>query len=420
MATTSPKVEAALPPVDPSRVFVLADANAVADEVFQRVDDAAKTAIAERGHFALAIPGGSVLKMLAGRHPKWADKCTLAYVNHKCVAMDDEELATHAKAVKLFLGSWEGASPVVLSGSGDAAREAELYQSELASLPDAVLPRDESGLPQFDMVVLGVGDDGHVGSLYPGREEPLVEGSEQWILPVEMKTPGSITFSLPLMSAGKNVLVAACGVSDKYPMGKSDAMKQAIEGAETIASFPGAGVRAVAEWIIDEAAGSKLSAEYASSVAVAPPVAAASEPAPSSEGKSSKGETSEVPKAQEAGKPRRKSSKKGPSTGFSPKAKGKKGGRVKASSSPSPAPEPAGPEAVASEKPASTSSSTEKTPKPKKTKEPSAEGKKEPRGKSSTKSDTAQTPPPPSPAPAPEPAPELSQLEKTRALVLGK
>ena len=37
------------------------------------------------GHFALAIPGGSVLTMLAGSAPAWADKCTIAYVNHKAV-----------------------------------------------------------------------------------------------------------------------------------------------------------------------------------------------------------------------------------------------------------------------------------------------------------------------------------------------
>ena len=73
------------------------------------VEAAATAAIAERGHFALAIPGGSVLKMLAGSTPSWAAQTTLAYVNHKCVAMDDAALATHAKARAGFLDAgWAG------------------------------------------------------------------------------------------------------------------------------------------------------------------------------------------------------------------------------------------------------------------------------------------------------------------------
>ena len=65
------------------------------------------------------------------------------------------------------------------------------------------------------MALIGVGDDGHVGSLYPGRDEVLIE--DKWVLPVEMKVPGSISLSLPVMAGAKQVIIAACGVSDKYP-----------------------------------------------------------------------------------------------------------------------------------------------------------------------------------------------------------
>ena len=103
-------------------------------------------------------------------------------------------------------------------------------------------------------MLVGVGDDGHVGSLYPDRDEVLVSGGEQWVLPVDMKQPGSITLSLvsvmgnspahvrpfrvfneassvcrvrscfdlsqpfqPVMAGAKEVVIAACGVSEKYP-----------------------------------------------------------------------------------------------------------------------------------------------------------------------------------------------------------
>lgn len=120
------------------------------------VEAAATAAIAERGHFALAIPGGSVLKMLAGSTPSWAAQTTLAYVNHKCVAMDDAALATHAKARAGFLDAgWAGVNAIVLSGSGDASAEAKEYSAQLAALPADQLPRTADGLPCFDMAIIG-------------------------------------------------------------------------------------------------------------------------------------------------------------------------------------------------------------------------------------------------------------------------
>ena len=59
------------PPADPTSVFVLPDADAVGQSVFDCVDEAAEAAIAEKGHFVLGIPGGSILKMLAGTAPRW-------------------------------------------------------------------------------------------------------------------------------------------------------------------------------------------------------------------------------------------------------------------------------------------------------------------------------------------------------------
>jgi len=235
--------------------------------VLAKVEAAAAEAIAARGQFALAIPGGSILKMLKGSAPAWADKCTLAYVNHKAVAMDDAELATHAKASALFLDGWTGVNAIVMDGTPDAAAEASAYAEALEALPPTTLPRDAQGLPVFDLMLVGVGDDGHVGSLYPGREEVL-DASGSWVLPVEMKQPGSITLSLPVMANAREVVIAACGVSDKYPKGKSAAMARGIEGEETPTTFPAVGLRPVATWILDAAAASTLSPDYADSFAL--------------------------------------------------------------------------------------------------------------------------------------------------------
>ena len=255
--------QSSLPPADKSRITVLSDAEAVGQEVWKRIDEAGKRAVKERGTFTLAIPGGSVLKMLAGTKPAWAEDCLLAYVNHKAVDDDaDAALSTHAKAKAGFLDAgWDGVDVLNLGGSSDAVAEACRYAEllELATqqnlLPVAATSNGET-IPVFDMMVIGVGDDGHVGSLYPNRDECTDDYS--WCLPVEMKDPGSISLSLPVMRAAREVLVAACGVSEKYPQGKSDAMKRAIETEESIRDFPAAGLRDVAQYVFDEAAASKL------------------------------------------------------------------------------------------------------------------------------------------------------------------
>lgn len=269
------------PAVPVEKVIVLDDAEAVGQAIRDIVTDAAKKAIEERGYFALAIPGGSILKMLSGdiqNKEEWTTKTIIAYVNHKCVPMDDIELATHAKAKQLFLNSWgvddydddeidDGLNVIVMDGTNDGIKEAASYEQKLKFLSTDKLPIDTmTGFPIFDLALIGVGDDGHIGSLYPNRHEVLV-GSDgtscPWVLPVEMKEPPSITLSLPIMQSARQIVVAACGVSDKYPQGKSAGMKRAVSSTdETLQTFPAVGLRESATWVMDKAAASALGDEY--------------------------------------------------------------------------------------------------------------------------------------------------------------
>ena len=153
--------QSSLAPADKSRITVLSDADAVGAEVWSRIDAAGKRAVEERGTFTLAIPGGSVLKMLAGTKPAWAEDCLLAYVNHKAVDDDaDAALSTHAKAKAGFLDAgWDGVDVLNLGGSSDAVAEACRYAEllELATqqnlLPVAATASGET-IPVFDMMVI--------------------------------------------------------------------------------------------------------------------------------------------------------------------------------------------------------------------------------------------------------------------------
>jgi 6-phosphogluconolactonase len=171
-------------PAAVDNVVVLEDAAAVGNAVRKIVGESAVAAIADHGYFALAIPGGSILKMLAGDDilGDWTSKTVIAYVNHKCVPMEDRDLATHAKARKLFMDKWDGVNVIVLDGTDDGEAEAASYEAKMKALSDKELPKDAAGLPVFDLALIGVGDDGHVGSLYPGRDEVLSgpDGVSTW------------------------------------------------------------------------------------------------------------------------------------------------------------------------------------------------------------------------------------------------
>ena len=240
-------------------VIVLPTEEDVAKAVHAILEEAANKAIAEKGSFALAIPGGSVLKVLSSLEPSgdWVSKTTLAYVNHKCVPNDDLSSAIHAKASSMFLNKWGLTNVVTLDGTDNASSEAESYQKKLEAIPGAVLPRDDTGFPVFDLCLIGVGDDGHIGSLYPNRDE--INESTKWAIGVEMKSPPSITLTLPIMQKAKKSVVSAAGKSEKYPKGKASAMRLAVDDEEiTPAEFPACALRETTTWIFDEPNASEI------------------------------------------------------------------------------------------------------------------------------------------------------------------
>mmetsp|Transcript_50985 Transcript_50985/g.159311 ORF Transcript_50985/g.159311 Transcript_50985/m.159311 type:complete len:204 (-) Transcript_50985:140-751(-) len=186
-------------------------------------------------------------------------KTTMAYVNHRAVPNEDET-ATHLKAKRLFLDEWEkeGLKVLTLSGSTDAMVEADKYANSLRVLPENVLPRDkQTGFPMFDLMLIGVGLDGHIGSLYPDREE--VMDKDKWVLPVVKSSSSSITLSLPLIKSSRKIVVASAGKSEKYPLGKAEAMVRALEKNETPSTFPASALRNCATWIMDDGAAELLS-----------------------------------------------------------------------------------------------------------------------------------------------------------------
>eukprot|EP00282_Hemiselmis_andersenii_P030382 CAMPEP_0169460576 /NCGR_PEP_ID=MMETSP1042-20121227/18566_1 /TAXON_ID=464988 /ORGANISM="Hemiselmis andersenii, Strain CCMP1180" /LENGTH=320 /DNA_ID=CAMNT_0009573087 /DNA_START=39 /DNA_END=1001 /DNA_ORIENTATION=- len=235
-------------------IKICKDVDSVGKALCEVVEESAKKAMEEKGHFAFTIPGGSILKMLSGLKGDssidWS-KATMAWVNHRAVPLDDET-STDFKAQSLFLKSWEeqGLNVIKLTGSTDAVKEEEAYAKALKSLPSDVCPPNADGVPMFDLSLIGMGTDGHIGSLYP--DTPATAEREKLVVSVVKPASSSISLSLPVMLASKRVVVASAGKSDKYPLGKAEGVKRALEGDETTSSFPASALRGKALWILDE------------------------------------------------------------------------------------------------------------------------------------------------------------------------
>ena len=77
----------------------------------------------------------------------------------------------------------------------------------------------QAGFPRFDLVLLGIGTDGHVASLFPGS--PALEERERWVIETEApsgySTRDRLTLSLPLINSARTVIVIAAG-ENKRPV----------------------------------------------------------------------------------------------------------------------------------------------------------------------------------------------------------
>jgi 6-phosphogluconolactonase len=132
----------------------------------------------------------------------------------------------------------------------DVDAAAEAYAAELAK---AARPEDHGDVPTFDVLLLGVGPDGHIASLFPGS--PALY-DDRAVVPVRASPkppPTRLSLSAPSINAAREVWLVAAGEE------KAAAARMALAGAGATA-VPAAGVRGRSRtlWLLDRAAASKL------------------------------------------------------------------------------------------------------------------------------------------------------------------
>lgn len=147
-------------------------------------------------------------------HFFWADE--------RCVPPDDPESNFRLANELLF-------APLKISGGQIHRIRGELppdtAAAEAASEIGRVAPLNQNGQPVLDLIFLGMGEDGHVASLFPG--EPATTGADEAIYRAignsPKPPPNRITLSYPAIAAARQVWVLVSGA------GKNAALRQSLE-----------------------------------------------------------------------------------------------------------------------------------------------------------------------------------------------
>jgi 6-phosphogluconolactonase len=194
-------------------------------ECARRFERAAASAVSARGRFVCAIPGGSVAEAcfpaLVTASVDWS-RTHLFWGDERAVPPDDPQ-SNYGLARQLWLQYVTVAADHVHRMPADAAdldRAARQYADDLrATAGDP---------PRLDLVLLGVGADGHVCSLFPGHAA-LAERARPVIAVVDAPKPPArrLTLTLPVIVGARSVVVCAFGSE------KALAVRDALQGGDS-------------------------------------------------------------------------------------------------------------------------------------------------------------------------------------------
>ena len=231
--------------------------SAAAEEVVRTTNEA----VAQRGRFTIALSGGSTPKNLfnllatnAKTTLPW-DRMFFFWGDERHVPPTDPD-SNYRMADETMLSKIPVAAGNVfrvLTENPDAAAAAEAYEQTLIKFFE-LKPGE---FPRFDLILLGMGPDGHTASLFPGTAA-LQETSRlvvaNW---VEKLKTHRLTLTLPVINAARCVTFLVSGI-DKAP-----ALHEVLESDAPADQYPSKLIRPTDGkliWLIDRAAASQLKA----------------------------------------------------------------------------------------------------------------------------------------------------------------
>ncbi|XP_074340514.1 putative 6-phosphogluconolactonase 1 isoform X1 [Apium graveolens] len=236
-------------------------------DLAEYVAELSEAAVKERGTFSVALSGGSLIGLMGRelRHPPYIETLDWALWH---IFWADERVVPKNHPDSNYKLAKDNLLPKVLvlpsqmhsiNDSLSAKEASEGYEFLIRQLVKTRLVgvSETSDCPKFDLILLGMGSDGHVASLFPNHS--VLDNTEDWVTYVTdspKPPPERITFTMPVINAAANVVVVAIGSS------KADAVHLAIDDVgHECPSLPAKMVKPTngkLTWFLDKLAASKL------------------------------------------------------------------------------------------------------------------------------------------------------------------
>lgn len=225
-----------------------------------RVARMAAQAVAERGRFTVALSGGSLVEMTAPgllersrsgeiNWPAWQvfwadERCVPSASPDSNYAMAEALLFRHVPLPKNQIYALEEAR-----GPEGAAKAYEAFLQRFFALAPGQAPR-------FDLILLGMGEDGHTASLFPGH--PLLDETRRRVAPITdspKPPPERVTLTLPVINNARHIIFVTAGA------GKAGVLKQVLGTSAQGTGLPARRVAPICgtlQWFIDADAAEQL------------------------------------------------------------------------------------------------------------------------------------------------------------------
>lgn len=226
----------------------------------QLIAQIADSTIALRDRFTLVLSGGNTpreaYKMLGdefGREIEWS-QTHVFWGDERCVPFEHPD--NNAKMARETLLNYV---PISIDhmhrvqSFHDPETAAALYQMELQHFF-----MGRGGVPRFDLILLGIGGDGHTASLFP--DTPALDETERWFVPnyIPKLDATRMTMTFPVLNAAANIVFLVLGED------KADALAHILANQDD-PPLPAARIappHGKVMWIVDDAAASKLDNPY--------------------------------------------------------------------------------------------------------------------------------------------------------------
>ena len=231
---------------------ILADKPALIERSRELILSQIDRAIEARGQFTIVLAGGSTPKplyeALATEALPWS-KIHIFWGDERYVPATEPDsnqlMARQAWINKIEIP--ESNIHPILTTAGDPKQDAAKYEAELQEFFQV-----QEGFPRFDLILLGMGDDGHTASLFPHTDALKV--SDRLITVGNKDGQPRITFTIPLINQARCVMFVVSGDN------KRQALKEVFAPQGDKLQYPSRAIQPEGEliWLLDRAAGAEL------------------------------------------------------------------------------------------------------------------------------------------------------------------